>query len=64
MCKLLDAIESVGVAADNLTRVCARHAAIADAVANDNPFVTALKRQFLAASVTPTDLLTVLGRIK
>lgn len=64
MCRLLDAIEGVGKAADTLTRVCARHGAIADSTAAENSVVTALRRSFRAASLTPNDMLNTLGRMK
>jgi hypothetical protein len=64
MCRLLDAIEGVGKAADTLTRVCARHGAIADSTPVENSVVTALRRSFRAASLTPNDMMTTLGRMK
>jgi hypothetical protein len=64
MCRLLDAIDGVGKAADTLTRVCARHGAIVDSAAAENSVVTSLRRSFRAASLTPNDMLTTLGRMK
>lgn len=63
MCRLIEAIDSVGKAADKLTRACARHGAIADST-SENPMVTALRRSFRATLITPSDMLSVLGRIK
>jgi hypothetical protein len=64
MSRLLEAIDAVGEAADKLTRACARQAAIVDATTNENPFTTALRRQFQVAAMTPTDMLATLGRVK
>jgi hypothetical protein len=64
MSRLLAAIRAEGEAADILTRACARQGAIADSVANDNPFTIALKRSFREAALTPTDMLQTLGRLK
>lgn len=64
MCKLLDAIDGVGKAADTLTRVCARHGAVSDSRIAENSVVTALRRSFRAASMTPNDMLAALGKIK
>lgn len=64
MSELLKSIQSLGDAADRLTRTCTRHGALVDSTANDNPFVTALKRSFKAASLTPSDMLAAVGRIK
>lgn len=64
MSRLLEAIDHEIEAADALLRACARRGALADAVANDNPFVTALRRQFSIASMTPSDMVAALGKIK
>jgi hypothetical protein len=64
MCRLFDAIEGVGKAADTLTRVCARHGAIVDSRAGENSVAASLRRSFRAASLTPNDMMTALGRMK
>ena len=62
--RLLEAIDREFEAADALLRACARHGAIADATANDNYLVNALKTSIRAASLTPSDMLATLGKIK
>jgi hypothetical protein len=64
MSDLLDAIRAEGEAADVLTRACARQGALADSVANDNPITVALKRSFRKSSVTPSDMVHMLSRLK
>jgi hypothetical protein len=64
MSDLLAAIRAEGEAADMLTRACARQGALVDSVANDNPFTVALKKSFRKASVTPSDMLHMLSRVK
>jgi hypothetical protein len=62
---MLDAIDAEIAAADALTRACARRGAIEDSAAsNDNPMVTALRRNFRASALTPFDMLATLGRMK
>jgi hypothetical protein len=66
MCRLVDAIERVGAAADNLTRACAREGALVDStvVPDDASIARSLHRAFRSASLTPTDMLSTLRRLK
>lgn len=64
MCRLIDSIDHVGEAADELARVCARHSAIMDAATAERPVLTALRRTYRAAHVIPSDMLAALGKIK
>lgn len=64
MSRILEAIDRECAAADELIRACARHGAMVDSSANDNPFVTTLRRQFRVARFTPTDMLASLGKMK
>lgn len=64
MCKLIESIEHVAHAADELTRVCARHSAIADAATAERPVLTALRRTYRAAHVIPSDMVAALGKMK
>lgn len=65
MCRLIEAINSVGEAADTLTRACARKGAVVDsATANDNPLNALLRRSFRTTAVNPADMTAFLRRMK
>jgi hypothetical protein len=64
MCRLIEAIDEVGVAADNLTRACTRRGALVDSANSENLAVASLRKAYRAVSLTPNDMLATLGRAK
>lgn len=64
MCRLTEAIDSVGVAADRLTQVCIRHSSAVDAAIIESPTVVAFRRKYRPNFLTPTDMLDLVEKIK